>query len=120
MQNTNMRNKIILLDSIYSIDDIKKELIEFKDVRIITFDYNSHKNLLKNKIKHEISDDFLHEDDLKLIQNESFILANWHNGKLKDLLEYENVNLGRTFYVEFHHYLLQILKKIIEIKNIIE
>ena len=120
MQNTNMRNKIILLDSIYSIDDIKKELTEFKDVRIITFDYNSHKNLLKNKIKHEISDDFLHEDDRQLIQNESFILANWHNGELRNLLKYENVNLGKTFYVEFHHYLLQILKKIIEIKNIIE
>ena len=48
---------------------IKKELTNLTDVRIITFDYISHKNLLKNNITHEISDDFLDEKDIQLIQN---------------------------------------------------
>ena len=120
MQNTKIKKKIILLDSVNSIDEIKREITEIRNVRIITFDYDSHKNLLKNKIKHEISDEFLDENKLQQIQNESFNLTKWYDGTLKNSLEYEDVNLGRTFYVEFHHYLLQILKKTIEIKNITE
>ena len=118
MENLETRKKIILLDSVDSIENIKKELTNFEDARIITFDYVSHKNLLKNKIKHEISDNFLDENEYQLIQNESLNLTKWYDGKLSDSLEYEKVNLGRIFYVEFHHYLLQILKKILEIKKI--
>ena len=120
MENTDKRKKIIFLDSTSSIDEVKKILINWEEARIITFDYISHKNLLKNKINHDISDDFLNEEECKLIQNESFNLAKWYDGKLKSSLQYESINLGRTFYVEFHHYLLQYLKKILEIKRITE
>jgi len=120
MENTDKRKKIIFLDSTSSIDEVKKILTNWEAARIITFDYISHKNLLKNKINHDISDDFLNEEECKLIQNESFNLAKWYDGKLKSSLQYESINLGRTFYVEFHHYLLQYLKKILEIKKITE
>ena len=120
MENTDKRKKIIFLDSTSSIDEVKKILTNWEEARIITFDYISHKNLLKNKIKHDISDDFLNEEECKLIQNESFNLVKWYDGKLKSSLQYESINLGRTFYVEFHHYLLQYLKKILEIKRITE
>ena len=118
MQNQKTGKKIILLDSINTIDKIKKELTNLTDVRIITFDYISHKNLLKNNITHEISDDFLDEKDIQLIQNESLNLTKWYDNELNDVLNYEEINLGRTFYVEFHQYLLQILKKILELKKI--
>tara|TARA_B100001123_G_scaffold449615_1_gene615687 strand:- start:8961 stop:10808 length:1848 start_codon:yes stop_codon:yes gene_type:complete len=118
MQNQKTGKKIILLDSINTIDKIKKEVTNLTDVRIITFDYISHKNLLKNNITHEISDDFLDEKDIQLIQNESLNLTKWYDNELKDVLNYEEINLGRTFYVEFHQYLLQILKKILELKKI--
>ena len=121
MESLETRKNVILLDSIDSIDsidNIKKELTNFEDARIITFDYVSHKNLLKNKIKHEISDDFLDESEYQLIENQSLNLTKWYDDELSDSLEYEKVNLGRVFYVEFHHYLLQILKKILEIKKI--
>ena len=121
MERLEIKKKIILLDSIYSIDNFKRELINFQDARIITFDYITHKNLLKNKIKHEISDDFLDENEYELIQNESINLTKWYEGDvLDDSIKYEDVNLGRIFYVEFHHYLLQILKKILEIKKIVK
>ena len=88
MQNTKIKKKIILLDSVNSIDEIKREITEIRNVRIITFDYDSHKNLLKNKIKHEISDEFLDENKLQQIQNESFNLTKWYDGTLKNSLEY--------------------------------
>ena len=118
MQNQKTGKKIIFIDSINTIDKIKKELTNLTDVRIITFDYISHKNLLKNNITHEISDDFLDEKDIQLIQNESLNLTKWYDNELNDVLNYEEINLGRTFYVEFHQYLLQILKKILELKKI--
>ena len=120
MQNTKIKKKIILLDSVNSIDEIKREITEIRNVRIITFDYDSHKNLLKNKIKHEISDDFLGEKEYESIQNKSMTLTKWYDGELSELLEYEKVNLGRIFYVEFHYYLLQILKKTLEVKKIVK
>ena len=119
MENPQTKKKIILLDSIESIENIKKDLMGFKDTRIITFDYVSHKSLLKNKIEHEISDDFLNEKEYQLIQSESLNLTKWYDSELSELLQYEKVNLGRTFYVEFHYHLLQILKKILEIKKIV-
>jgi hypothetical protein len=120
MENLEIKKKIILLDSIESIGNIKNKLAGFNDARIITFDYVSHKTLLKNKIEHEISDEFLNEKEYQTIHNESINLTKWYNGELSVLLEYEKVNLGRTFYVEFHHYLLHILKKILEIKKIVK
>ena len=61
---------------------------------------------MKNNITHEISDDFLDEKDIQLIQNESLNLTKWYDNELNDVLNYEEINLGRTFYVEFHQYLL--------------
>ena len=105
MENSQIKKKIILLDSIESIESIEKELIKLKDVKIITFDYVSHKSLLKTEIEHEISDDFLDEKEYESIQKKSMSLTKWYDGELSKLLEYEKVNLGRIFYVEFHHYL---------------
>ena len=117
MENSQIKKKIILLDSIESVE---KELMKLKDARIITFDYVSHKSLLKSEIEHEISDDFLDEKEYDSIQKKSISLTKWYDGKLNELLEYEKVNLGRVFYVEFHHYLLQILKKTLEVKRIVK
>ncbi|MDC0170562.1 hypothetical protein OAJ04_02145 [Candidatus Nitrosopelagicus sp.] len=119
MENSQIKKKIILLDSIESIESIEKELIKLKDAKIITFDYVSHKSLLKTEIEHEISDDFLDEKEYESIQKKSMSLTKWYDGELSKLLEYEKVNLGRIFYVEFHHYLLQILKKTLETKRIV-
>ena len=117
MEELQIKKKIILLDSIESIE---KELMNLKDTKIITFDYVSHKSLLKSEIEHEISDDFLDKQEYQYIQKKSMSLTKWYDGELSKFLEYEKVNLGRLFYVEFHHYLLQILKKILETKKIVK
>ena len=119
MENSQIKKKIILLDSIESVESIENEFMKLNDTRIITFDYVSHKSLLKNEIEHEISDNYLDEKEYESIQNKSMSLTKWYDGELSKLLEYEKVNLGRVFYVEFHHYLLQILKKTLEVKKIV-
>jgi len=120
MENSQIKKKIILLDSIESVESIENELMKLNDARIITFDYVSHKTLLKSDIEHEISDNFLGEKEYESIQNKSMTLTKWYDGELSELLEYEKVNLGRIFYVEFHYYLLQILKKTLEVKKIVK
>jgi hypothetical protein len=119
MENSDTTKKIAFLDSASSIGNVKK-ITDLKNVMIITFDYVSHKQLLESGIEHNISDDFLDGDELQIIQNESFNLTKWYDGELGSSLLYENINLGRIFYVEFHHFLLQYLKKILEIKKITE
>jgi len=114
-----MKNeKIIFVDKTISLNKIKNLVENDKNCKIITFDYSSHKNLLENRISHKISDEFLTKDEFQDIHNESFNLTRWFEGDLEYLLEYENVNLGRVFYVEFHHFLLQFLKKLLEIREI--
>ena len=92
MENSDTTKKIVFLDSTSSIDDIKK-ITDWKNIRIITFDYVSHKQLLESRIEHDISDDFLNEDELQIIQNKSFNLTKWYDGELESSLLYENINL---------------------------
>ncbi len=110
--------KIIFIDKTISLNKIKNLIENERNFEIITFDYDSHKRLVQNNISHEISDEFLNMDDFYDIHKESFNLTRWFEGDLEPNLEYENVNLGRVFYVEFHHFILQFLKKLLEIREI--
>ena len=83
-------SSIILLDSYSEIEKIQHKIKE-QNVLIITFDYKSHKTLLKNNIVHEISDNFVSEDDLKIIQKNSYSLAKWYedsNSRFKEWFYY--------------------------------
>ena len=53
--------------------DIKK-IMENDESVIVSFDYDSHKILSDNGIKHQISDDFLSTEDLWYIWRKSFSL----------------------------------------------
>lgn len=111
---------VILIDSSSDIDQIQ-ELIQQENVLVITFDYESHKTLLKKKIVHEISDSYVNENDLMTIQKNSYSLVKWYKDPLiANLIEYHGVNLGRLFYLEFHYILVPFLKKFIEITKIIK
>lgn len=110
--------KIILIDSITSIEEINKELTNYSGVKIITFDYHSHYILKENNIEHIVSDEYLKNDMLEKINEASFRLTKWFEGEIQNSLLYDSINLGSIFYSEFHHYLLQELKKIFEVKII--
>ena len=64
-------DSIILFDSSCSIDQITSEKIA--NSLIITFDYNSHKNLEKSGINHLISDSYLDQHFLSSIDKICYV-----------------------------------------------
>ena len=119
LENENKILKIIFVDSTTVFDELKQKIQEFELVKIIAFDYKSRKKLLKNNIDHITSDEFLNDDDLELIQKNTYDLSNWFNKpEIQSELIYENVNIGNLFHEQFAEFLVGFLKKYREINNI--
>ena len=72
-------DSIVLFDSSCSIDQITSEKIA--NSLIITFDYNSHKNLEKSGINHVISDSYLDQNFMSLIEKTCYRLSKWYTEK---------------------------------------
>ena len=114
LKNSNSKN-IIIFDSSYSFETLKK-IMENDESVIVSFDYDSHKILSDNGIKHQISDDFLSTEDLWYIWRKSFSLSQWYeSSEIPETLEYKGINTGKLFYIEFHYHLLQFLKRFVEL-----
>ena len=77
-QINNKKYSILFVDSSTSIDDVIKIKNKISNIQIFSFDYISHKLLIKNNINHEISDKFLSENDLNIIQQKSYQFAEWY------------------------------------------
>ena len=119
-QINNKQYSILFVDSSISIDDIIKIKNDISNIQIFSFDYISHKLLIKNNISHEISDKFLSENDLNTIQQKSYQFAEWYKmPKINNYQNFENIDLGSLFKIEFFVFLLPFIKKIFEIKHII-
>ena len=119
-EEKNHQNSILFVDSSISLDEIINVKEKNPDTKIFCFDYHSHKLLEKQKIPHKISDDFLSESDLDLLQESSYEFAEWYtNSKIKQLQNYEQIDLGSLYKIEFFVFLLPFVKKFFEIKNII-
>jgi len=117
MEDLSNAKNIILLDSTTNIERLNN--IQQNNTLIITFDYQSHHLLCKNNIVHDISDNYINDIDFKKIYKDSFIFSQWFDkSQIYDQLIYEDINLGKLFYIEFHHYLIPILKKFVEIIKI--
>ena len=114
----NAEEYVLLVESAPKIE-LLRNIITQKNPIIITFDYESHKLLLENKIDHQISDDYITDDDLRYIQQSSLQLVKWFDQEpIKQLLQYDEINLGKLFYIEFHYLLVPFLKKFTEVSKI--
>jgi len=112
-------DSIILFDSSCNINDLTSDKIE--NSLIITFDYNSHKNLEKSHIDHVISDSYL--DEYFISSNEKICqdLSEWYTQKsVEEILEYDGLNLVEFFYIELYELLIPFLKSFFEISKIFE
>lgn len=119
-ETKNKQESILFVDSSISIDKIINIKKTIPNIQIFTFDYTSHKLLIQHKISHEISDNFLPENNLDLIQEQSYRFAEWYKiTKIRNYQNFEGVDLGSLFKIEFFVFLLPFLKKIFEIRNII-
>ena len=109
---------IILFDSISDSDDLD-HMISNDVLKIISFDYDTHKILKDKKINHEISDSFLSKSDLKIIQKTAYSLSEWYNADVisKDVY-YKGVNLGSLVKGELINILVNYIKKFFELYKI--
>ena len=115
----NSINNIILLDS--NTDISKISLSDYDELKIISFDFETHKILNKKKIQHLISDELLSDTNLLMIQKNAYLLSQWYNEKsIEKYLKYENVNLGSLIQSEFINILVNYSKRFQECLNITE
>ena len=111
--------QVICVDVSIKIETVKEFLIKNPNVKIISFDYESHNILKKERITHEISENFLKGNNFDYIQKQVYEKVKWYNETLaKKYLNYEGINLGKLVHDETHSFLIPIFKKFHEILNI--
>ena len=121
--NSNLKSNsniqyVILYDSVSNIEELK-QIIKKHNPKIITFSLDSHNFLLQNNIEHELSENYLNETDLDYIQDHSYQFSQWYSHPtVSQSVQYEGINVGELFYVEFCYFLTPILKKIYEMMRI--
>jgi len=111
--------KLFLLDSQTSVKTITDITKNEKNRKIISFDYSLHELLSNRNIDHEISDDFLSEDEIQTIQKKTYDYVEWYKEpEIREFLMYNEVNIGKLFYDETLDFLVGFLKKFFELQNI--
>jgi len=117
--NEKHTDNILFFDSTSTLEEIKKLQQENPKSTIIAFDYNAYKKLIKNKIPCISSDSYLDKEDLRFIQNTSFLFSNWaQNEIIKKFFTFENINLVDLYYRDNIYYFVPLIKKFLEIKKI--
>ena len=112
------------MKNIYILQDINEEkLSELKEENavFIAFDYISHKILAKNKIKHNLIDDYINENDRKeIFQFCSTCLKQYERSDESDL-KFHNIDLVSIVdRNELHEFLMDLVPKIKALKKIID
>ena len=116
-----MTSVILLIKDIFEFDVIPDKILNDKNIKKFTFDFNVHEILKNKKIEHEIADNLLTEEDRLKIFNQMLEFRKWYSTVTSKDLEFENVNILKLFDThEFSSYLMPNLIKFILIKKIIE
>ena len=118
--NTN-NSMILLIDSDFDLSKIKTIKKDFHYNQIISFDYNSHKNLNLGSIEHETSDKFITQENTNEIQNHLYIFSKWYDVKsIQKYFMIGDLNIGQLLQEQFIDYMIKFLKKFFEFKKIHE
>ena len=111
--------QIILVDVSIKIEAIKEFLTDNPTTKIISFDYESHRTLTNEGISHDISENFLKENNFDDIQKKIYEKVKWYDEKIiEKYLIYQGINLGKLVHDETHIFLVSLFKKFYEILNI--
>ena len=95
-------------------------LLKTSDVEIFSFDYESHKNLQRLKIKHIIGEEFLDDNDRFEIFDKVKEFRDWHDNPSLPKFELDGVNIFSLLDgMEFHELLMQKLIVFFTIKKIL-
>ena len=119
--NNISRSVILLIDSDSNLTKIKVTKKDFHCNKIISFDYDSHKNLNLENIEHEISDEFITQEETNEIQNHLYTFSKWYDEKsLQKFFVVDDLNIGQLLQEQFIDYMIKFLKKFFEFKKIYE
>ena len=119
--NNISRSVILLIDSDSNLTKIKVTKKDFHCNKIISFDYDSHKNLNLENIEHEISDEFITQEETNEIQNHLYTFSKWYDEKsLQKFFMVDDLNIGQLLQEQFIDYMIKFLKKFFEFKKIYE
>ena len=109
---------IVILNKTYDINFLNTSL---HNTKIITLDFESHFLLLRKNIEHETSDKYIDEEQIIKIQEESYRLSSWYlENKINPILEYDGINIGELFYLEFYYKLLSVFWDLTNLRNIVK
>ena len=102
-----------LVDESVDLETIKIKVNEYKNSKIVSFDFNTHKLLSENGIAHNKIEDYLDNSDYQKIDDSVVSLSvNWYKKKnLEPYLEYRNINLGSLLEIEMPSFFFPIMKK---------
>jgi len=117
--NPGMDQSFLLVDSTSTLSKINKLKNIFQ--KIISFDLESDRLLTDNLISHEISENFLPDEELKSIDSACINFCQWYNeNNGNTLLSYDEINLGSLFRVEFNNFLIPFLKNFMILTKIVK
>ena len=105
-------------EDVYSL----KKFFNSTNMKIISFDFESHKLLDRMQIKHNFVEEYFSEHDKLLMDNKALTLTtDWYKHKeLKKMLEYRGINLGSLLEIELIGYFFEYIKRVKGIINIIK
>jgi hypothetical protein len=110
--------KIILVDTYTDLNYIKNK-INSENIKIITFDYQSHQKLKNEKIDHELSDNYITDLECKSLQNYVYKFSYWFlENNFSHSLEHREINICSLYQDELINYFVRFLKKFKELENI--
>ena len=113
-----MTSVILLIKDIFEFNVIPDKILNDKNIKKFTFDFNVHEILKNKKIEHEIADNLLTEEDRLKIFNQMLEFRKWYSTVTSKDLEFENVNILKLFDThEFSSYLMPNLINFILIKE---
>jgi len=119
--NSISESAILLIDSDSNLSKIKTTKKDFHYNQIISFDYDSHKNLNLENIEHETSDEFITQEETNEIQNHLYTFSKWYDVKsIQKYFMVGDLNIGQLLQEQFIDYMIKFLKKFFEFKKIYE
>jgi len=119
--NSISKSAILLIDTDSNLSKIKTTKKDFHWNKIISFDYDSHKNLNLENIEHEISDEFITQEETNEIQNHLYTFSKWYDVKsIQKYFMVGDLNIGQLLQEQFIDYMIKFLKKFFEFKKIHE
>ena len=114
--NSISKSAILLIDSDSNLSKIKTTKKDFHCDKIISFDYNSHKNLNLENIEHQTSDEFITQENTNEIQNHLYTFSKWYVEKsLQKFFMVEGLNIGQLLQEQFIDYMIKFLKNIYQL-----